>query len=94
MLVELAADMEDYYQHCVDRGMSPGMARGQVEKRLEPSAETLAELHNVHSTGLASWLRGPRGSAEFVLVMLALGTRRGWRRSGPNSLPEAWRSRS
>ena len=71
VLIELDADMDDYYEHCIARGMSPDEARAEVVSRLRPGSESLDALVSLHgSTRLAAMGILPRHAVEVGLAAL------------------------
>jgi hypothetical protein len=49
ILVEIAADLEDLFQHYIEQGLSEDEAAAQAEEKVGMSDEALAELVRIHS---------------------------------------------
>jgi hypothetical protein len=54
ILVEIASDLEDLYQHYLARGLSEEDAAAKAEEKVDMSDEALAELVRIHS-GARGW---------------------------------------
>lgn len=77
ILMEMAADMEDLLQHCLDQGIPPDQARRTVEEQFELADEAIHELVRIHTSpvrtsleGLSSQARSPWERALLGLVGL------------------------
>ena len=56
ILLEIASDLEDLYQHYVDEGLPEPEAARRATDRLEASEEALAELVRIHQTPVRRFL--------------------------------------
>ena len=82
VLLEMAADMEDLFQHYLDQGLEKDQALQAVEEHFDLSDEALRELIQVHTSplqrsldGLSGQIRSPweRGALALVALVVMLG---------------------
>jgi len=56
IILEMAADLDDLYETYRSKGLNEEEAVQKTEEKFDASAETLAELANVHTTGFRKFL--------------------------------------
>ena len=83
ILVEIAADLEDLFQHFLDQGLSEDEAAARAEEMVDLSDDALAELASIHSDARSWAERIVQRSQPFweriamaliVLFMIAIAT--------------------
>lgn len=73
VLLEIATDMGDLYQHLADGGMTPGEAENVVVEQFDLSDEALRELSQIHNSTLSCSLEGLSGQARSKWERVILG---------------------
>ncbi len=73
ILLEMATDMDDLFQHLVEKGMAEPEANRTVVQQFDLSDEALLELARVHASPLSCSLEGLSGQARSPWERVVLG---------------------
>ena len=77
IILEIAADMEDMYEHFLIRGMSEEEAMDKLESEFDFDEDTLAQLKSIHTPGYSRWMENlPKHTQNYwekgVISILAI----------------------